>query len=228
MWGGGSAGPDTPAASAGESRGGGKGRDALEGKVPQRRPQQRLGRRLEGVAEAVGGGYCRLQMLLKLAPAVRETLVGALEGAGGGGTSPPSNASLWGGFCFGFGAFWNFLFHSEHFEHTQDEGVQAPVTMHHNRREMGEMGGGVCAPVHRGPQTQNPPCPLKTSRHRSQRVWQSCGHSTQGPGTLPTLCRPPPKTFGRTLPIWRKAASQWEARRASACLEHWKGRRGGV
>ena len=37
-------------------------RDALEGKGPQRRPQKRLDRRLEEVAKAVGGGYCRLQM----------------------------------------------------------------------------------------------------------------------------------------------------------------------
>ena len=29
---------------------------------PHRRPQQRLDRRLEEVAKAVGGGYCRLQM----------------------------------------------------------------------------------------------------------------------------------------------------------------------
>ena len=43
---------------------------ALEGKVPQRRPQKRLDRRLEEVAKAVGGGYCRLQMPLKLALAV--------------------------------------------------------------------------------------------------------------------------------------------------------------
>ena len=41
--------------------------DAVEGKGPQMRPQQRLGRRLEEVAQAVGGGYCRLQMPLKLA-----------------------------------------------------------------------------------------------------------------------------------------------------------------
>ena len=38
-------------------------RDALEGKGPQRGDQKRLGRRLEEVAKAVGGGYCRLQML---------------------------------------------------------------------------------------------------------------------------------------------------------------------
>ena len=35
--------------------GGGGGRDALEGEGPQRRPQRPLGRRLEDVAEAVGG-----------------------------------------------------------------------------------------------------------------------------------------------------------------------------
>ena len=34
-------------------------RDALEGKGPPRPPQRRLDRRLEEVAEAVGGGYCR-------------------------------------------------------------------------------------------------------------------------------------------------------------------------
>ena len=34
----------------------GKGRGALEGKAPQGRPQKRL----EEVAKAVGGGYCRL------------------------------------------------------------------------------------------------------------------------------------------------------------------------
>ena len=43
------------------------GRDASEEKAPQRRPQDRLGRRLEEVAKAVGGGYCRLQMPLRLA-----------------------------------------------------------------------------------------------------------------------------------------------------------------
>ena len=44
-----------------------KGRDHRGG------PQRRLNRRLEEVAKAVGGGYCRLQMLLRLAFAVRET-----------------------------------------------------------------------------------------------------------------------------------------------------------
>ena len=70
-------------------------RDALEGKGPRRRFQKQLDRRLEEVAKAVGGGYCRLQMPLKLALGVRETMarhrLGALEGGRG---SPPSNASL--------------------------------------------------------------------------------------------------------------------------------------
>ena len=71
-------------------------RDALEGKGPERRPQRRLGRRLEEVAEAVGGGYCRLRMPLKRALGVRETVAGRRLGVleGGGGTSPLSNASL--------------------------------------------------------------------------------------------------------------------------------------
>ena len=72
--------------------------DAFEGKGPQRRPQKRSDRRLEEVATAVGGGYCRLQMPLKPALGVRETVVGrrlgALEGGGWGDTSPRSNASL--------------------------------------------------------------------------------------------------------------------------------------
>ena len=40
-------------------------RDALEGKGPRGWPWRQLGRRLEEVAKAVGGGYCRLQMPLK-------------------------------------------------------------------------------------------------------------------------------------------------------------------
>ena len=59
----------------------------------QRRPQKRLDRRLEGVVKAVGGGYCRLQMPLKPALGVRETVagrrLGALDGGGGGGFPPP-------------------------------------------------------------------------------------------------------------------------------------------
>ena len=66
--------------------------DAFEGKGPRRRPQRRLGRRLEEVAEAVGGGHCRLRMPLKPALGVRGTVaghrLGALEG-GGRGVSPP-------------------------------------------------------------------------------------------------------------------------------------------
>ena len=50
-----------------------------------------LDRRLEEVAEAVGGGYCRLQMPLKLALGVRGTVAGHWKGAlkGGGGVPPP-------------------------------------------------------------------------------------------------------------------------------------------
>ena len=70
-------------------------RVALEGKGSQSRSQRRFDGRLEEVAKAVGCGYCRLQMPLKPAFGVRETVAGrrldALEG--GGGTSPPSNAS---------------------------------------------------------------------------------------------------------------------------------------
>ena len=68
-------------------------RGALERKVPQRGPQRRLDRRLEAVAKAVGGGYCRLQMPLKPALAVRGTVAGHKLGAleEGGGTSRPSN-----------------------------------------------------------------------------------------------------------------------------------------
>ena len=79
----------------GEGGGGAVGRDALEGKGSQRRPQRRSDRRLEAVAKAVGGGYCRLQMPLKLALGVRETVAGHTLGHPGVRT-PPSlfNASL--------------------------------------------------------------------------------------------------------------------------------------
>ena len=80
-------------------------RDAFEGRGPQRRPQKRLGRRLEEVVKAVGGGYCRLQMPLRLALGVRGTVagrgLGALEGGGGGGTSPPVH--LWQPLLLGLG-----------------------------------------------------------------------------------------------------------------------------
>ena len=65
----------------GITRGGGVGRDALEGEGPQRRPQKRSDRRLEEVAEAVGGGYCQLEMSLRLALGVRETVAGHRLGA---------------------------------------------------------------------------------------------------------------------------------------------------
>ena len=53
--------------------------------------RKRLDRRLEEVAEAVGGGNCRLQMPVRLALAVRETVAGHRLGAleGGGGYLPP-------------------------------------------------------------------------------------------------------------------------------------------
>ena len=57
------------------------GRDALDGNGPKRRPQKRLDRRLEEVAKAVGGGYCRLQMPLSMALAVRGTVAGHRLGA---------------------------------------------------------------------------------------------------------------------------------------------------
>ena len=66
-------------------------RDALQGKGPQRR----LDRRLEEVAEAVGGGYFRLQTLLRPVLGVRGTVAGHRLGGleGGGGPPSPSNAS---------------------------------------------------------------------------------------------------------------------------------------
>ena len=72
---------------------GGGGGVALEGKGPQR---WRLDRWLEEVAKPVAGGYCRLQMLLKLTLGVRETAAGYRLGARGvGGGSPPMHP--WGG-----------------------------------------------------------------------------------------------------------------------------------
>ena len=80
-----------------------------QGCIPQRRPQKRLDRRLEEVAKAVGGGYCRLQMPLSLALAVRETVAGRRRGRpggrggsplpmrrGGGGPKPPVRSG-WAG-----------------------------------------------------------------------------------------------------------------------------------
>ena len=82
----------------------GAGRDALEGKGPQRQPQKRLGRRLEKVAKAVGSGYCRQQMPLKLALGVGETVAGHRLGArGGGGYLPPFQCIPGGG---GYDRLW--------------------------------------------------------------------------------------------------------------------------
>ena len=53
-----------------------------------RGPQRRLGRQLKEVVEAVGGGYCRLQMPFRLARAARGTVTGHELGALEGGTSP--------------------------------------------------------------------------------------------------------------------------------------------
>ena len=85
-----------PAPPLSRAQGGGGPVDAVEGKGPQRWPQRRLGRRLEEVAEAVGGGYCRLQMPLTLVLGVRGTVaghrLGALEKGGFQcipGSSPP-------------------------------------------------------------------------------------------------------------------------------------------
>ena len=65
----------------------------------RRRPAQSAGRRLEEVAKAVGGGYCRLQMPSKLKPAVRGTVAGhRLGGPGeGGGVPPPFPMHPWAG-----------------------------------------------------------------------------------------------------------------------------------
>ena len=63
-----------------------EGRDALERRAPRRRSQERLDRRLEAVAKAPGGSYCRLQMPLKLAFAAGGTVAGHRLGALGGGS----------------------------------------------------------------------------------------------------------------------------------------------
>ena len=61
----------------------------FEGKGAPRRPQQRLGRRLEDVAKAVEGGCCRLQTPLRLALGGRGTVAGYRLGAW---VSPPPPA----------------------------------------------------------------------------------------------------------------------------------------
>ena len=80
--------------SSARGLGGGGGKE----KGPPRRPQQPFGRRLEDVVEAVGAGYCRLQMPLRLALGVRGTVAGHRLGAleRGGGYLPPFRCIPWG------------------------------------------------------------------------------------------------------------------------------------
>ena len=68
------------------------------GCIRRKGPQERVDRRLEEVAKAVGGGYCRLQMPLKLALGVRETVAGRRLGARG---APRSHAKGRTGDCPG-------------------------------------------------------------------------------------------------------------------------------
>ena len=63
-----------------------------KGEGPQRQPQRRLDRRLAKVAKAVGGGYCRLQMPLKVALGSQRDSGWAQAGRpgrGGGGNPHP-------------------------------------------------------------------------------------------------------------------------------------------
>ena len=53
----------------------------------QRRPRRRLDRRLEEVAEAIGGGCCRLQLPWKPALGVTGTVAGHMLGALEGGVA---------------------------------------------------------------------------------------------------------------------------------------------
>ena len=120
-------------------------RTAAEAKGPQRRPQRRLRRRLEGVAKAVGGGYCRLQVPLKVVVGVRGTVagrrLGGLEGEGGGGGS---NASL---VCGGTGGHTG--------SHLRDvprpTSVMAGAVLHVPFGLCAAVQGLVCAPVLRAP-----------------------------------------------------------------------------
>ena len=82
-------------------------RDALEGKTPQRRPEERINQRLEEVAKAAGGGYCRLQMPLGLALGVRETVAGRPGGGGGGGNLPPFQCIPDVGVAFATSRLWS-------------------------------------------------------------------------------------------------------------------------
>ena len=69
-------------------------RDAFEGTGFESRVQRRLHRRFEEVGKAVLGGYCRVQMPLKLPVAVGKRAGEPL--ARGRGPPPLSNASLGG------------------------------------------------------------------------------------------------------------------------------------
>ena len=71
----------------------GQGREAVEGKGPQRLSKRRLGRRLEGVAKAVGGSYGRLYIPLGQGDS-GWAQAGRPGGGGGWGTFPPSHTSL--------------------------------------------------------------------------------------------------------------------------------------
>ena len=86
------------------------GRDALEGKGPPGRPQKPLARRMKEVAKAVGRGFCRLQMPVKLALGVRGTVsghrLGALEAGVGGPPPLPMHPWPWDTHFWGLGHRW--------------------------------------------------------------------------------------------------------------------------
>ena len=65
-----------------------------------------MDRRLEEVAEAVGGGYCRLRMPLKAAVAVGGTVAGHRLGALEGGCLPPFQCTPGRAFTRGVGLGW--------------------------------------------------------------------------------------------------------------------------
>ena len=111
-------------------------RDASEGKGSRRRPQKRLNMRLVGVVKAVGGGYCRLQMPLKPALGVRETVaghrLGTLERGGQGGTPPPLPMHPWRWQCSSTSAEsyqypWGQHTHTTQTGNSQDSEQQRPA-----------------------------------------------------------------------------------------------------
>ena len=78
--------------------GGVGGRDALEGKAPQRRPQRRLGRRLEEVAKAVRGGrLLSVTNSIEAGTCRQRNNSWAWAGRPGGGVPPPLQCIPWGG-----------------------------------------------------------------------------------------------------------------------------------